>query len=307
MPAKHLCSTTRHPSFMKDADARIDEVGDAADTRMKMHEYAANTRVDDANMAATIDTIVQQEIEALVRLTPEEQEAALPTLLERVEERAIEEASAVAADDASGPSGYQFGDITKAVVNSTRAEVQRQLDSEWSADDVTLLLKVGVFLGAGAMAPVAGLAAMPAAALLATYGTVLKAELGVRAVQEVGLRLAERAAQGVADSVRDFTGKERYELGDLTTATVRKVTGNEEYELGDITRGAVQSFTGQEEYKFGDITKTAVKSVTGKDEYKFGDITKTLFRKFSGRGEEGSGRESAGGETGAERGGEGSR
>ena len=127
---------------MKDADARIDEVGDAGDTRMKMHEYAANTRVDDANMAATIDTIVQQEIEALVRLTPEEQEAALPTLLERVEERAIEEASAAAADDGSGPSGYQFGDITKAVVNSTRAEVQRQLDSEWSADDVTLLLKV---------------------------------------------------------------------------------------------------------------------------------------------------------------------
>ena len=95
--------------------------------------------------------------------------------------------------------------------------------------DLSLLLKIGIFLGAGATAPVSGLAALPAAALLATYGTVLKAELGVRAVQEVGTRLAERAARGVADGVKAFTGKEEYAFGDLTEAAVRKM-GREDCE-----------------------------------------------------------------------------
>ena len=90
---------------------------------------------------------------------------------------------------------------------------------------------------------------MPVAAVLATYGAVLKLELGGRAVQEVGTRVAERAAQGVADSVREYTGKEEYHVGDLTTETVRRVTGNSEYEFGDLTRSAVKAVTGKDEYK----------------------------------------------------------
>ena len=119
-------------------------------------------------------------------------------------------------------------------------------------NDVSLLLKIGIFLGAGASAPAAGLAALPAAALLATYGTVLKAELGVRAVQEVGTRVAERAARGVVDGVKEFTGKEQYAFGDLTEATVRKM-GREDYRFGDFSKGAAEG---------------AVKAVTGRDDYK---------------------------------------
>ena len=59
------------------------------------------------------------------------------------------------------------------------------MDTDWNMDDISLLLKVGLFLGAGAAAPAAGLAAMPAALVLATYGTVLKAELGVRAPERL--------------------------------------------------------------------------------------------------------------------------
>ena len=102
------------------------------------------------------------------------------------------------------------------------------MSAEWSGEDISLLLKVGLFLGAGVAAPAAGIAALPAAAVLATYGTVLKAELGVRAVQEVGTRLTERAAQGIVDGVKSYTGKEEYKFGDLTEATVKKVTGNED-------------------------------------------------------------------------------
>ena len=47
------------------------------------------------------------------------------------------------------------------------------MEAEWNMDDISLLLKVGLFLGAGAAAPAAGLAAMPAAVVLATCGALL--------------------------------------------------------------------------------------------------------------------------------------
>jgi len=231
----------------------------------------------DVEVEKAIDVIVKEELSLLGKMSPEEQESQLGSLLARVEQRAVEEVDAFAElgdDEASSgdggqlsssnsgdKKGYQFGDVSRAVASSVRGEVQRQMDADWSMDDLGLLLKIGIFLGAGAAAPAAGLAAMPAAVLLATYGTVLKAELGVRAVQEVGVRATEMAAQGVRDGVADYTGKEEYRFGDLTEATVQKVTGSKDYKFGDLTRGAV-------------------KSVTGKDEYKFGDVTKSLFRRL---------------------------
>lgn len=209
---------------------------------------------DQTEVDNLVGSIVRQEMLALAEQNPEELEKNLPNLLGRVEQRAVE---------ASKKSGYQFGDITKTVVESTRGEIQRQLEADWTSDDVGLLLKIALFLGAGAAAPVAGFAALPAAALISTYGAVLQLELGGRAVQELGTRVAERAKDDIAQSVRDYTGKDEYRFGDVTEATVRKVTGSNDY-------------------KFGDITRNAVKSVTGKDEYKFGDISKSLFKKLTG-------------------------
>ena len=244
---------------------------------------AARNEIDGAG-AIDIDAIVREELSSLGELSPEEQDGRLPVLLQRVEDRAVEQAG--------GQEGaYQFGDVTKSVVEATRGEVQRQLDAEWNMNDLSLLLKVGIFLGASATAPVAGLAALPAAALLGTYGAVLKAELGVRAIQEVGVRLTERAAQGIADGVRSYTGKDAYKFGDLTEATVHKVVGNDDYKFGDVTRGALDSagsaldsagktLTGNKEYKFGSITEGAVKAVTGNEDYKFGDLTKGLLGRL---------------------------
>ena len=209
-----------------------------------------------------IEALVRDELAALAELEGEAQEAALPGLLQRVQERA-------AAERVPFEGGYEFGDVSKTVLEATRGEVTRQLDADWDMRDVSLLLRVGLFLGAGAAAPVAGLAAMPVAALLATYGAALKLELGGRAVQEVTVRVGERAAQGIADGVKSYTGKEEYTFGDLTTATVRKATGNEDYEFGDLTKGALKKMAGkgeEEEYKFGDITKRLWRRATGKDE-----------------------------------------
>ena len=223
--------------------------------------------VIDVDAQQVLESIVQEELADLANKTPEEQEARLPTLLKSIEERTV--------DEVGGKRGYQFGDLTKNVIETTRGEVQRQVDAEWNMDDISLLLKVGLFLGAGAAAPVAGLAAMPAAVLLATYGTVLKAELGVRAVQEVGVRLTERAAQGIADGVRSYTGKKEYKFGDLTEETVHRITGKDDYQFGDLTKGAL-------------------KSVTGKEKYEFGDLSKSLFRKLTGGGGDGQGDQDSG-------------
>ena len=73
--------------------------------------------------------------------------------VDEAEQRAVAEAGALAE---SGGKSYQFGDLSKSVVESVRGEVQRQVEADWSTDDISLLLKVCLFLGAGTAAPVAG-------------------------------------------------------------------------------------------------------------------------------------------------------
>ena len=233
-------------------------------------EAAAPPRIVRLEVGAEeqLSGIVREELSNLAALPQAEQEEGLTTLLSRVEERAITE---VSTDDgavlgSTDEKGYTFGDVTKAVVESVRGEVQRQMDSDWNMDDLGLLLKVCVFLGVGATVPAAGLMAMPATLVLATYGTVLKAEVGVRAVQEVAVRIAERARDGIADGVSSYTRKEDYKFGDLTEETVRRMTGNDDYKFGDVTRGALKSVTGKDTYKFGDITKSLMEKFrSGKD------------------------------------------
>ena len=272
-----------------------------ASERISLEEDDPDRKTIDVEAQKVIDSIVQEELAKLAAATPEEQEEKLPTLLDRVEKRtrtAIEEekngyqfgdvraiaaatraiarAAARASTRAAARATFSVhvhescsraagSQITRSVIESTRSEVKRQMDAEWNMNDITLLLKVGLFMGAGAAAPTVGLAAMPAGVLLATYGTVLKAELGVRAVQEVGVRLAERAAQGIADGVKSYTGKDEYRLGDVTEATVQKLTGNEDYRLGDYTKGAIKSLTGEEKYKFGDISKALFRKMRGEE------------------------------------------
>jgi hypothetical protein len=233
---------------------------------------------DGGDRRERIDAIVKQELADLSELTAEEQELLLQTLLTRIQERAANE-TVISGDGAPV-------DVESEVVESTRSEVQRLMEADWNMDDLSLLLRVGIFLGAGAAAPVTGLAALPVAALLATYGAVLKLELGGAAMQKVAVLVANRAKEGVTDGVRQYTGKAQYSFGDLTEATVRRVTDNTDYRFGDLTKGALsgaaESVTGKEEYKFGDLTNAAGRAVTGDQDYKFGDLTKGLLKKLTG-------------------------
>ena len=138
---------------------------------------AADSPLDPAAQNV-IDAIVKQELVELAKLSPEEQEERLPLLLARCRERAADElgsapeagnivargdaASAEEArvvdttpfdgdDDRRRDGSYRFGDISRAVAEATRGEVRRQMDAEWSADDVSLLLKVALFLGAAGL------------------------------------------------------------------------------------------------------------------------------------------------------------
>ena len=78
-------------------------------------EAAPEEVIVDVAAREAVDAIVQEELATLVAQTPEEQEAQLPTLLARVEARVA---------DAGEAQGYRFGDISRAVAESTRGEVR---------------------------------------------------------------------------------------------------------------------------------------------------------------------------------------
>ncbi|CAE8606331.1 unnamed protein product [Polarella glacialis] len=84
-------------------------------------------------------------------------------------------------------------------------------------------------------------------------------------------------AEGVNSGVTAFTGKEKYEFGDISMeadkrakAAIALMLGKEEYQFGDISKAAAA--------KTMDAVASSVTSFTGKEEYKFGDISKTLLR-----------------------------
>jgi len=130
--------------------------------------------------------------------------------------------------------------------------------------------------------------------------------------------LKSQVSTSVAAAIRDFVGKEDYDINDVAgkveerlssaveamdnvylnaeaakaapegttpiilTDVVRPVVG----QMKEGTKEAVLAFTGKEEYKFGDISKeaanrakTAVANLLGKEEYKFGDVTKAAVNK----------------------------
>ena len=112
--------------------------------------------------------------------------AALPGLLQRVQERA-------AAERVPFEDGYKFGDVSKTVLEATRGEATR-LDTGGTC--ATYRCCCASASSRGRRGTDGGRsAAMPVAALLATYGAALKLELGGRAVQEVTVRVGERAAR----------------------------------------------------------------------------------------------------------------
>lgn len=99
-----------------------------------------------------IARIVREEMAAMVLKSAEEQEAELPALLAKVEERAT--AEFYLTDDAdAGDLTVGADDRSLAVVEGARGEIKRLLAAEWSFDDVSLLLRFTLFLGAGAAAP----------------------------------------------------------------------------------------------------------------------------------------------------------
>ena len=62
-------------------------------------------------------------------------------------------------------------------------------------------------------------------------------------------------ASSLTSSVSSYTGKEKYEFGDITKATVSKFTGKEDYKFGDITKAAADKISG--------AASSAVKQITG--------------------------------------------
>lgn len=80
-------------------------------------------------------------------------------------------------------------------------------------------------------------------------------------------------AEGAKEAVAGFTGKEKYEFGDISKEADKRA------------KQAIATLLGKDEYQFGDLSKAAaaramdaVTSITGKKDYQFGDLTKTFLR-----------------------------
>ena len=111
-------------------------------------------------------------------------------------------------------------------VQLSRRELVRILeDGRWNMEDLSLLLRITLLLGAQ-LTPAASI--LPVRALLDVYGASLADELGSKVLDELGDVLKERMRRGISDSVRGFTGKDEYEFGDLSRAAISKATGSKE-------------------------------------------------------------------------------
>jgi len=168
-------------------------------------------------------------------------------LVERIKARAIADTRTL-----TGKDQYEVGDISRAVASSLRRELSARLSSgEWDLEDLSLLLRTVLLLGAK-VSPAARL--LPVQALIQAYSAQLASELGERTVAEVVNRLQSKLYEGASSAVGSYTGKEKYELGDITKKAVADLTGKDvgQYQFGDITRTIAGKFFGGDEKDAGD-------------------------------------------------------
>ena len=134
---------------------------------------------------------------------------------------------------------YEFGDITKAwVANFTgqkdgyrvgdlsKAVIRRVRSGEYKVEDMWLMLRVLVALGAG-LTPVAQV--LPVKLLLQLLDVALTQEVGERLVGALASVLDERFKEAL-------TGDPNYQIGDWTKRAVLKYIDKDEYEFGDIVK-----------------------------------------------------------------------
>ena len=125
-------------------------------------------------------------------------------------------------------------------------------------------------------------------------------------IQSVARELGER----MAAEIQSLTGKEQYQVGDITKAIVSRYTGKEEYQFGDLTTTTLakvklffglnsqpsslsslskldadvsqksrQAFMGNPQEESASLESILYK-VTGKKEYAFGDVTKAILQRM---------------------------
>mmetsp|Transcript_42804 Transcript_42804/g.126802 ORF Transcript_42804/g.126802 Transcript_42804/m.126802 type:complete len:345 (-) Transcript_42804:130-1164(-) len=119
---------------------------------------------------------------------------------------------------------------------------------------------------------------------------------------EMAIVMRSAIRESIKGSVKDFIGKEEYELGDLSIeadkrvkAAVAEMRGKPSYELGDlsiaidqIAKDEVAKLAGKApgEYEFGDLSieidkrvKAAAADFAGKETYEAGDLSRAISSK----------------------------
>jgi hypothetical protein len=128
----------------------------------------------------------------------------------------------------TGKANYTVGDLSQEVV-------RRVQSGEYTVQDVWLALRILLTAGFGVLSPVAGI--LPIRLLLNLVN------LGL--AQEVSGRLVGALAETLDKRMKEvLTGSSSYALGDLTKARLQS---------------QLSTFTGKDRYEFGDLSRTISK------------------------------------------------
>eukprot|EP00628_Pelagophyceae_sp_CCMP2097_P024914 CAMPEP_0184230610 /NCGR_PEP_ID=MMETSP0976-20121227/22858_1 /TAXON_ID=483370 /ORGANISM="non described non described, Strain CCMP2097" /LENGTH=462 /DNA_ID=CAMNT_0026535599 /DNA_START=73 /DNA_END=1459 /DNA_ORIENTATION=- len=149
----------------------------------------------------------------------------------------------------TGKEAYQFGDISKALVHIARTR-------EYSLDDVFFLVKAGIVLGSS-LAPVGAL--LPVKFLIDLLNMSLMGDMTDRVAAFAAGEVDKRCKEAV-------TGDANYKVGDLTMRAILKFTGKEKYEFGDVARTVKKLGDEAEASKKGALPKPRLLGVPGAGE-----------------------------------------
>jgi hypothetical protein len=123
----------------------------------------------------------------------------------------------------TGKQEYSVGDVTKEIL-------RRATSGEYKLDDIILLFKILLALGAE-LNPVVSI--LPVKLLVEILDYSIVSDISNKLIDSASRELDQRMKKAV-------TGDANYKIGDVTKKAIMKYIGKDNYSFGDITRKALE-------------------------------------------------------------------
>lgn len=211
-------------SLAKRAAKRVNDL-----TGKESYEFGDLSRFLDAKAKARVQAIKEGARSSSPSSSPSTYKYEFGDFTRWADALAKEKAAQFAGKQSS--EDYRLGDISRTIVAKVRS-------GEYSLDDVYLALRVLL---------TAGFSVLPIASLLPVKGLIQLVNLGL--AKDVSGRLMEVLVVALDQRMKlALAGDANYQLGDKTKEQLRlaltRFTGKDSYQVGDITKAAMQRVGG---------------------------------------------------------------